>query len=185
MPKDEFHPEDPFELNGRAFLTREDTTDAMAECFVEEFLRMGHTAEQVLALFRNPHYVGPNLAFEKRGEPFLRDLIAEVFARRGKAVTWPGQNPLTPVLPPSEGEREDRSPSNREPVAVGSTGGLQISETCPALFPLPPGGGEGPGEGANGVSSPAAPAQTIETDDSWTDPMGASVAKVNLQRLQP
>jgi hypothetical protein len=108
---------------------------------------MGHTAEQVLALFRNPHYVGPNLAFEKRGEPFLRDLIAEVFARRGKAVTWPGQNPLTPVLSP--------------------------------------GGGEGPGEGANGVSSPAAPARTIEADDSWTDPMGASVAKVNLQRLQP
>ena len=96
MPKDEFDFEDPLELNGMAFLTHEDTTDAMAECFVEEFLRMNYNARQVLALFRNPHYAGPNLALEKRGEPFVRDLIADVFARWGKPVAWPdpgtGQN---------------------------------------------------------------------------------------------
>jgi hypothetical protein len=28
------------------------------------------------------------MALEKRGEPFIRDLIADVFARWGKAVTW-------------------------------------------------------------------------------------------------
>jgi len=89
MPKDEFDFEDPFELNGLAFLTHEDTTSAMAECFVEEFLRMGYNAKQVLALFRNPHYVGPNLALEKCGEPFVRDMIVDVFARWGKPVAWP------------------------------------------------------------------------------------------------
>src|SRR5574337_876870 len=72
MPKDEFDFEDPFELNGMAFMTHEDTTNDMAETFIEEFMRMGYGHQQVLALFRNPHYVGPNMAFEKRGEPFIR-----------------------------------------------------------------------------------------------------------------
>ena len=88
MPKDEFDFEDPFELNGMAFMTHEDTTNDMAETFIEEFMRMGYSHKQVLALFRNPHYLGPNMALEKRGEPFIRDLITEVFARWGKTVSW-------------------------------------------------------------------------------------------------
>ena len=68
MPKDEFDFEDPFELNGMAFMTHEDTTNDMAECFTEEFMRMGYDHQQVLALFRNPHYLGPHMALEKRGE---------------------------------------------------------------------------------------------------------------------
>ena len=89
MPKDEFDFEDPFELNGMAFMTHEDTTNEMAETFIEEFMRMGYDHRQILALFRNPHYLGPHMALEKRGEPFIRDLIAEVFARWGKVVAWP------------------------------------------------------------------------------------------------
>jgi hypothetical protein len=86
MPKDEFDFDDPLELNGVAFLTEEDTTDAMCECFVEEFMRMGYNAKQVLALFRNPHYIGMNLVLEKRGEQFVRDSIAGVYARWGRPV---------------------------------------------------------------------------------------------------
>ena len=89
MPKNEFDFEDPFELNGMAFLSQEDTTDDMAECFTEEFMRMGYSHKQILALFRNPQYLGPHMAFEKRGEAFIRDLIAGVFARWGKVVTGP------------------------------------------------------------------------------------------------
>jgi hypothetical protein len=87
MPKDGFDFEDPLELNGVAFLTQEDTTDAMCECFVEEFMRIGYSAKQILALFRNPHYIGMNLVLEKRGEAFIRDSIREVFARWGKEVS--------------------------------------------------------------------------------------------------
>lgn len=86
MPKDEFDFEDPLELNGVALVTDEDTTDAMCECFIEEFMRMGYSANQVLALFRNPHYLGMNLVLEKRGEQFIRDSISEVFARWGRPV---------------------------------------------------------------------------------------------------
>ncbi len=88
MPIDEFDFEDPFELNGMAFVTEEDTTQVMAECFVEEFMRMDFNAKQVLALFKNPQYLGPNLALEKLGEARVRNLIGEVFARWGKPVSW-------------------------------------------------------------------------------------------------
>lgn len=88
MPKDEFDFEDPFELNGMAILTHEDTTDDMAECFIEEFMRMGHKPAQLLAMFRNPHYLGPNMAYEKRGEPFIRELIGSVFAKWGRSLDW-------------------------------------------------------------------------------------------------
>ena len=84
MPKDEFDFEDPLELNGVAFVTEEDTTDAMCECFIEEFMRMGYNAKQVLALFQNPHYIGMNMVLEKRGEQFVRERVQEVFARWGK-----------------------------------------------------------------------------------------------------
>ena len=92
MPKDEFDFEDPLELNGVAFLTEEDTTDAMCECFIEEFMRMGYNAKQVLALFRNPHYIGMNMVMEKRGEEFVRACIAEVFARWGKRAYGGGDS---------------------------------------------------------------------------------------------
>ena len=89
MPKDEFDVEDPLELNGMGLLTEEDTTDAMCECFIEEFMRMGHNPSQVLALFCNPQYLGMNFVLEKRGEQFIRDSIAAVFARWGKPAAWP------------------------------------------------------------------------------------------------
>src|ERR1043166_6376006 len=89
MPKNEFDLEDPLELNGVAFFTEEDTTDAMCECFIEEFMRMGYNHKQIFALFRNPHYLGMNMVLEKRGEQFIREHILEIFARWGRPVSWP------------------------------------------------------------------------------------------------
>lgn len=85
MPKDEFDFEDPLELNGVSLATEEDTTDAMCECFIEEFMRMGYGPKQILALFRNPHYLGMHMVLEKRGEEFVEQRVAEVFARWGRA----------------------------------------------------------------------------------------------------
>ena len=132
MPKDEFDFEDPFELNGMAFLTHEDTTNDMAETFAEEFMRMGYGHKQILALFRNPHYLGPNMAFEKRGEPFIRELIADVFARWGKVVTWPVEPGFQPggksvestaALGNSEAlNSASADPHGKMPVATDPTG---------------------------------------------------------------
>ena len=88
MPKDEFDFDDPMELNGMALISEEDTTDAMTECFIEEFMRLGYNHKQVFALFRNPHYVGMNMVLQNRGEEFVKDFIAEVFARWGRATDF-------------------------------------------------------------------------------------------------
>lgn len=87
MPKDEFDFEDPLELNGVAFLTEEDTSVEMTECFAEEFMRMGYNPKQVLALFRNPNYSGPNMVLQNKGEPFVREIISGIFARWGRPFT--------------------------------------------------------------------------------------------------
>ena len=89
MPKDEFDFDDPMELNGVGLVCGEDTTEAMTECFVEEFMRLGHNHKQILAMFRNPHYIGMNMALQNRGEQFVRDKISKVYARWGKPVKWP------------------------------------------------------------------------------------------------
>jgi hypothetical protein len=130
MPKDEFDFEDPFELNGMALFSEEDTTNDMAVCFTEEFMRMGYGHNQVLALFRNPHYLGPHLALEKRGEPFVRALIAEVFARRGKVVTWPA---------PSHTKREEAQTCVDATAAVASSVVSEREEplTDPMGSPIP------------------------------------------------
>jgi hypothetical protein len=120
MPKDEFDFEDPLELNGIALLTEADTTDAMCECFIEEFMRMGHNASQVLALFRNPRYLGMNMVLEKRGEQFVRDCITDIYARWGRPASLPALNSQTPcqVAPLSENPPETAA---AQAIALDST----------------------------------------------------------------
>lgn len=98
MPKDEFDFEDPLELHGIEIGTDEDTSRDMAECFAEEFARMGFPPMQILALFRNPYYLGMNLVYRSKGEPFVREVIGDVFARWGRRVDWPAP-PSARVIP--------------------------------------------------------------------------------------
>jgi hypothetical protein len=89
MPHDEFDFEDPLELNGVVLPSAEDTSEAMCECFIEEFMRLGYGPESIVALFRNPQYLGMNRVLEQRGEPFILDAITKVFAAWGLPVAWP------------------------------------------------------------------------------------------------
>lgn len=113
MPKDEFDFEDPLELNGVAFLTEDDTSAEMAECFAEEFMRMGYNHKQVLALFRNPHYVGPNMVLANKGELFVLKIIAETFARWGRPIQWPplggSRREEAQISPPNADSGDDQS----------------------------------------------------------------------------
>lgn len=59
-------------------MEQHDRLGAMAECFAEEFARMGYSEEALLALFRDPFYQGPHLAFQQRGEEWVRTLLRRV-----------------------------------------------------------------------------------------------------------
>ncbi len=151
MPKGEFDFDDPMELSGVALATEEDTTDAMCECFIEEFMRLGYNARQILALFRNPHYLGMNLVMKKRGEEFVRATIAEIFARWGRPVA-------AGILPAVE---PGFQPGGK---GVDSTKALESSESVANSSAHP--GGRMP------------PSSAGETPAATTDPMGVPIPKL-------
>jgi hypothetical protein len=127
MPKDEFDFEDPLELSGVGLLTGEDTTGPMCECFIEEFMRMGYNARQILAMFRNPHYIGMNMVLQNRGEPFVREQIETVFARWGRAVTLPAS------AEPSAPAEQDLQPPAVPAIEMDSTQSDPMGAAIPKL----------------------------------------------------
>ncbi len=74
-------PDDPLELVGVPVPVDEATFDEMARCLVEEYVRDGWTDERLLALFHSPFYAGLHVIERRRGEPWVRDLIAATRAR--------------------------------------------------------------------------------------------------------
>jgi hypothetical protein len=155
MPKDEFDFEDPLELNGVAFFTEEDTSAEMAECFAEEFMRMGHNHKQVLALFRNPHYTGPNMVLANKGESFVRDLIAETFARWGRPIQWSATaSSIDHSIPPPAGG-ETPSARQGDPVSSGESGN-------------------------SGAKNTPVAGENVDPDNQLADPLGNRAPKLNL-----
>lgn len=124
MPKNEFDIDDPLELSGVALATEEDTTEAMCECFIDEFMRLGYNHRQILALFRNPHYLGTNMVLQNRGEAFVRTKITEVFARWGKVVEWPVASGL--------GDQKMHPVSMGRPAATNDAGCASSGPVCAA-----------------------------------------------------
>ncbi len=75
-----FEQDDPFQMVAVGIATAEDTNEDMARTFIEEFALMGMTAPRILGFFRNALYAGPHMVYQQRGEDFVKDLIAEIFA---------------------------------------------------------------------------------------------------------
>jgi hypothetical protein len=73
MPKDEFEADDPMELVGVAL--PDGDPEELAGAIVEEFIRMGLSNEELLALFRDPFYVGPHAIWRSRGDEYVLWLI--------------------------------------------------------------------------------------------------------------
>jgi hypothetical protein len=78
MPYEEPDPVDPMTLHGVMFET--ENTDAMfemAECFIDEYTRLGFDSERILKLFSTKGYAGPYLAYTVLGDAAIRELIEE------------------------------------------------------------------------------------------------------------
>lgn len=72
-------PHDPMELIGVALPGG--SMQAMAACLVEEYLMLGYSDEQLLALFRRPCFGATHGIYRARGEDYVRALIGEVRRR--------------------------------------------------------------------------------------------------------
>ncbi len=79
--KKECDPDDPMEFNGVALPGN--SMEAMAGCFVEEFIMMGYTDEQLLKMFRDPFYVAVNMVYKEKGEAFVTALIQQARSKLG------------------------------------------------------------------------------------------------------
>jgi len=90
MPKDKFSTEDPQELVGMVVPGESGTLDAMAEAFVEEYVRLGWTEDRLMTLFINPMFQATHRIYRIRGETAVRDLIrksCEKWGVRSKELT--------------------------------------------------------------------------------------------------
>lgn len=86
MPHENPDPSDPMTLTGVGFECEDDTpTREMAECFVEEFLRSGVPAEQVLELFRKPDFAAAHHAYRTLGEECIAEMVDD-FARAYRPI---------------------------------------------------------------------------------------------------
>jgi len=77
----EFELDDPFQpVAVRLATPGYDGVEAMARCFVEEFALMGWPPERIFKLFTAPQFAGSYSVFQERGEAYVREIIASVFA---------------------------------------------------------------------------------------------------------
>ncbi len=83
MPYDDPDAGDPMTLHGVLIETEDDgAMREMAECFIEEFARLGFDAGRILKLFTNPGYAGPFLAYQTLGDEAIRAFIDEQMSLR-------------------------------------------------------------------------------------------------------
>lgn len=81
MAEKELESDDPYEFVAVRFPMDPgvDGDEAMARCFIEEYALMGMPRQKILQLFQARHFAGTYAILQKRGEPFVRQLIDEVF----------------------------------------------------------------------------------------------------------
>ena len=84
MPYDDPDPTDPMTLHGVAVETSDDTAMVeMAECFIDEYARLGFDANRILHMFNTRGYAGPFMATTALGRERIRDLVTTVLDRWG------------------------------------------------------------------------------------------------------
>jgi hypothetical protein len=81
MPRDEFVAEDPLELVGMVLPGEPGQLEAMAECLVEEYVRLGWDERRLMALFASPMFLAPHRIYQQKGEAYVRGLIHRTCAK--------------------------------------------------------------------------------------------------------
>ncbi len=82
MSYDDFE-EDPMEMIGMVMPGEPGQLEAMAECLVEEYVRLGWDARRVMTLFVNPMFLATNRIYRQKGEAYVRELIDRTCVKWG------------------------------------------------------------------------------------------------------
>ena len=79
----EFEHDDPMELVGWVLPGEPGQLEAMAECLVEEYIRLGWGEQRLMTLFVNPMFLATHRVYRLKGEAYVRDLIRRTVAKWG------------------------------------------------------------------------------------------------------
>jgi len=80
MPENEFVDEDPMGLVGMVLPGEPGQLEAMAECVIEEYVRLGWSDQRLMTLFVNPMFLATHRIYRQKGETYVRDLIRQTRA---------------------------------------------------------------------------------------------------------
>ncbi len=84
MPYQEPDETDPLTLHGMVIEADSDQPlRDMAECFIDEYIRLGFDADRLLKMFQTQGYAGPYLAWQTLGEETIVAMIDEHVQRWG------------------------------------------------------------------------------------------------------
>jgi hypothetical protein len=83
VPKDEFDAEDPLDLVGMVFPGEAGDLEQMAECIVDEYVRLGWDETRLMTLFVNPMFLATHRIYRQKGEGYVRELIQTTCRRYG------------------------------------------------------------------------------------------------------
>ncbi len=81
MPKEEFDPGDPLELVGLVLPGEAGQMEQMAECIIEEYVRMGWDEHRMMTLFVHPMFLATHRIYRQKGAQYVQDLIHNTCAR--------------------------------------------------------------------------------------------------------
>ena len=87
MPYGEPDYSDPMTISGVVLedvgAPPEEAVREMAECFIDEYARLGFDGNRILHMFKTRGYAGPYMATRLLGEEAIRELVDQVLSRWG------------------------------------------------------------------------------------------------------
>lgn len=84
MPYDDPDPADPLTLHGIELPTDDaEAVRDMAACYIEEYFRLGLSAQAVASMFERGEFAGPSMALQQLGPEMISEMIAEQAVVRG------------------------------------------------------------------------------------------------------
>ncbi len=84
MPYNDPDETDPMTIHGvEATADDIEAVREMADCFIEEFVRLGHGEAAMREIFLSGEFAGPALALRQLGESEIKTMIRAAFERRG------------------------------------------------------------------------------------------------------
>ena len=81
MPNKAFERNDPMDLVGMVLPGEAGQVEAMAECIVEEYVRLGWDERRLFSLFVSPMFLATHRIYRQKGEGYVRQLIRETWRR--------------------------------------------------------------------------------------------------------